>query len=99
MDETQRIDVERHRRAVRHARPTWYAYAAIFASCLMLSISSLLISKKYADDSARKWCDIIVTMDDAYKQPRPPGTPPLTVTGQRIAKDMHNLRRELGCRK
>jgi hypothetical protein len=43
-------------------------------------------------EADRRWCELLVTMDDAYGS-----TPPQTELGRRIATAMHQLRTDFGC--
>ncbi|MEU8334789.1 hypothetical protein [Micromonospora tulbaghiae] len=43
-------------------------------------------------ESNRRWCGVVTTLDDAYRQ-----TPPQTPAGKKIAKDIAELRIEFGC--
>lgn len=40
----------------------------------------------------RKWCRLLVELDDAYK-----GATPTTQTGRNVAQAIHELRTDLGC--
>lgn len=84
-------------------QPNWYSLAAIFLSMVILATVSVLISvhysdqqavrvQRYSDDQNRKWCDIVTTLDSAYR-----ANPPTTTTGKKLAADMHALRERIGC--
>jgi hypothetical protein len=44
------------------------------------------------EQNDRKWCALLVTMDDAYRS-----APPTTPTGMRLADAIRQLRTGLGC--
>jgi hypothetical protein len=69
-----------------------YALVAVYVSMVVLTMASLLYAQHVAESSARKWCSLVSTLDDAYR-----GQPPTTPTGERVASDIHQLRRDLRC--
>jgi hypothetical protein len=48
------------------------------------------------EQSQRELCSFVVALSDAYRS-RPPGSPTLTDTGQRIYDSVEDLRRRYGC--
>ena len=44
------------------------------------------------EENDRKWCTLLVEMDEAYG-----ASPPSTETGRRIAQAIHQRRVDLGC--
>jgi hypothetical protein len=50
-------------------------------------------SDRENEKNDRKWCALLILMDDAYRS----GTPPTTEVGRRIAAAIHELRTSLGC--
>lgn len=72
--------------------PAWYALAVIVLSTLTMALLAIGIAQHTARESERKWCSIVVTLDDAYRQ-----TPPSSTVGRQLAADMAQLRRDLGC--
>ena len=79
-------------------QPWWYAVTAVVVSCLLVSVVGVTYTKKTTDHAVHKseqnWCDIIRTLDDAYRQ-----TPPQTEAGKNLAKQMHELRIRFECDK
>lgn len=73
-------------------RPGWYWWAAMLASSLVFALGAMFISLHAQAESERKWCSVVSTLDEAYRQ-QPPATP----LGQRIAADMAALRKSLRC--
>jgi hypothetical protein len=71
----------------------WYALLAIFASMFALTAVSLGYANYVANESSRKWCELVVTLDDTYTQ-----TPPSTPSGRKVAQEIHNLRNSLKCK-
>lgn len=76
----------------RISRSTWYLLVVIYVSMAALVFANTLYTNNVAESNARKWCHLLVTLDEAYK-----ATPPRTDTGQRVADDIHNLRADLRC--
>jgi hypothetical protein len=74
-------------------RPGWYWWAAMLASSLAVGVAAVLIGIHGQQESERKWCSIVTTLDSAYRQ-----QPPQTPTGKQVASDMAQLRRSLRCR-
>jgi hypothetical protein len=58
---------------------------------LALGLTIGYVAKKSRDDD-RRWCSLLVNLDDAYQQ-----NPPTSPVGRQIAADMHNLRVGFGC--
>lgn len=74
-------------------RAQWYSLLAIFTSMLALTVVSLTYSNYVADETGRKWCSLVLTLDDIYTH-----TPPQTPAGQQVAKEIHDLRVNLKCK-
>jgi hypothetical protein len=73
-------------------RTKWYPLLAVFISVLALSISGVLYTNHVARESERKWCGMMVGLDEAYKE-----TPPNTATGRNIAREIRYLRESFDC--
>lgn len=73
-------------------RPTWYWWTALLASSLTTGTAAVAISLHSQAESERKFCEIIVSQDDAWSE-----TTPSTATGRRVADAVAKLRRDLGC--
>lgn len=76
-----------------------YALVAVFCSMFLAVAASVLyanhvgrVSDRKAEESQRKICGIISTIDDAYQS-----TPPSTPTGRRLADEIHRYRQSLNC--
>lgn len=70
----------------------WYSVIASYVSGILITISMFVYTNYIDDQSNRRWCTIVVTLDDTYKQ-----TPPLTEVGKKIAESIHDLRIEFDC--
>jgi hypothetical protein len=81
-----------------------YAVVVAFFACLCIALAGVLYTnhvQKQADrrstaeraESDRRWCALLVELDDAYRQP--PG--PTTETGRKVAVEIHQLREAFGC--
>jgi hypothetical protein len=73
-------------------RRVLYALIVVIALQLAVAVNGIWYANKVARDSEEKWCAIITSLDDAYRQ-----QPPSTDTGRRIAAEMHELRASLKC--
>ena len=84
----------------------WYSLAILFATCIILLVVNLGVSKYVADQSYKRsqagidraiqnqknFCALMVTLDQAYSSEPPP-----TATGKLIASEIHALVSNLGC--
>lgn len=69
-----------------------WALAAVFASCFGMFIASLAYTNHAVTDSQRKLCDLVATLDSAYR-----ANPPQTATGRLVAAKTHELYLRLDC--
>ncbi|MCX4470438.1 hypothetical protein OOK41_31580 [Micromonospora sp. NBC_01655] len=67
---------------------------AVLAAGLALvsSTRSAALSAEARRESERRWCGVVVALDDAYRE-----SPPQTPAGLRIAASIAQLRTEFGC--
>ena len=70
-----------------------YTLILLFFTVIVIGINSIWYANHVAQQNNRKWCSLVVTMDDAYRQ-----QPPTSPTGRKVAADMAALRRQFGCR-
>jgi hypothetical protein len=74
----------------------WLLYSTLITA--LTSIVMGIVAMQYANYAVRKstqqWCDVVTTLDDAYKQ-----TPPTSPAGQRLAQEMARLRIKFECKK
>lgn len=77
----------------------WYPLLVVFAVqtiALMLVVGFMIRlnhkAVEEANENDRKWCTLLVQMDDAYRL-----SPPTTPAGQNIAAAIHQRRVDLGC--
>lgn len=81
-----------------------YAVVVAFFACLAIALAGVLYTnhvQQQADkrstsertESDRRWCALLVELDDAYNAP--PG--PRTETGRKVATEVHQLRVSFGC--
>jgi hypothetical protein len=77
-------------------RRTAYAVAASYVCAAALAVTAVFVStvrtEEAVHDSERKWCALLVPLDDGYKL-----TPPPTESGRRFAAIIHDLRVDFGC--
>ncbi len=73
-------------------RRGWYWWVVVVASSLTTGTVAVAISLHSQAESERKFCEIVVSQDDAWSE-----TKPATATGQRVAEAAAKLRRDLGC--
>ena len=83
-----------------NTRKFLYAVIASYVTAVFMSmiamIVSINISTREARDtdieSNRRWCELLVTLDEAYSK-----VPPNTPVGMNIAAHIHNLRVDFNC--
>ena len=82
----------------------WYAIAVSFVACLAIALAGVFYTdhvQQQADkrstaervDSDRRWCALLVDLDNAYRTS--PG--PTTEIGRKVAAEIHRLRVGFGC--
>ncbi len=81
----------------------WYAMTVTFVVTIAFAGASVLYANHAADqavqrsvetdrESNRRWCTLLVTMDEAYRE-----SPPSTEAGKTMAAEVTRLRAEFGC--
>jgi hypothetical protein len=77
----------------------WYPLLVLFIVLVIAAVFNVIYtnrvhkqSEQQERDNDRKWCALLVPMDEAYE-----GTPPTTPTGKKIADAISQRRTELGC--
>lgn len=70
-----------------------YKLGIIVFSFAILVVVSIFYTNLVQHQSERKWCDLMVTLDDSYR----PNYDKLTVPGKTVADQIHRLRGEFGC--
>lgn len=80
--------------------PRWYALMSMFigvAVSLGITLWYITVVDRQSDRdneaNDRKWCTLLVELDDAYSA----GPRPTTEVGRRVADAIHQLRIDLGC--
>jgi hypothetical protein len=82
----------------------WYAIAVAFVACLVAAGASIVyasVVQRQAEkrteaeraESDRRWCSLLVELDNAYHTK--PG--PTTDVGRKVADEIHQLRIGFGC--
>ena len=90
-------------RFVKAGRPGWYAWLVVVGSSVVSSFLALMVALHLNASSTRrleeerkatdiKWCAIVSTLDDSYRE-----SPPTTATGKNLAVAMAELRKQLLC--
>lgn len=77
-------------------RQTWYLLVVIVVCMAALIVAGALYTRFETDRLGRKFCELVVASDEAYKQPPPPGIP-ITATRVKLADANHRLRESLDC--
>lgn len=79
--------------------PRWYLLVAVVVSMMLLAAAGIVYTNwaigrqdKAERENDRRWCEMLVTLDDAYGS-----SPPQSELGRRLAADIHKLRIDLGC--
>jgi len=75
------------------ARLIYGLVTVILVMLVLTGVNYWLVAYK-THESERKWCAIIVALDDAYR-----ATPPKTDIGKNLAQQFVDLRQEFGCEK
>ena len=73
-----------------------WARVWMMVSTVLLVATSFVISVRLSNERVQQFCALVVGFDDAY-QAAPHDK--LSPTGQRLAADMHDLRKKLDCPK
>lgn len=76
----------------RISRSTWYLLAAIYVSMFALTVANVFYTNRVAETNARKWCALLVTLDETYQRQAPQTAP-----GRQVAADIHQLRTDIRC--
>ena len=82
----------------------WYAIAMAFVACAVAAGGAIVyasVVQRQAErrteaeraESDRRWCALLVELDNAYRIP--PG--PTTEVGRKVAAEIHQLRISFGC--
>lgn len=70
----------------------WYAVTALVLSCLVVAGVSVQYANYVDRKSNQRWCELLATLDDAYR-----ATPPRSPAGKKVASDVVRLRKDFGC--
>lgn len=70
----------------------WHVLLIVLIAAIASAAAAMVYANRAARDSEHKWCGIVTTLDDAYRE-----TPPQSPAGRRIAVDLAELRREFDC--
>jgi hypothetical protein len=70
-----------------------YLLVAVLLSSLGTAVAALAWAQSQRAESDRRWCALLVELDQAYSAP--PG--PSTELGRKVAAEIHRLRVEFGC--
>lgn len=73
-------------------RKPWYSFLMIYVSMAALGVGSVLYSHHVAQESEKKWCSLIGTLNEGYSRGNP-----TTPIGQKLKSDFAALNRDLGC--
>lgn len=73
-------------------RKIWYAVIASYVSGILVTGSGLVYMNHVDTESNRKWCSLVVTLDETYRQ-----TPPTTEVGRKVAVSINGLRQDFRC--
>jgi hypothetical protein len=82
----------------------WYAIAVSFIACLVIALAGVVYTNYVQSqarhrteaeraESDRRWCSLLVELDNAYRTS--PG--PTTEVGKKVAAEIHQLRVSFGC--
>jgi hypothetical protein len=71
----------------------------VLLSSLAVSVLAIVFTFWWVRESERKWCEMMLILDEGYNAPVQPGQPELTERGKRLAVAIHNFRASLPCDK
>lgn len=69
----------------------WSVFIIVLAN-VITGVVCVIVATRVDTSSNRRWCSLVSTLDDAYT-----ANPPATLTGRRVAEQIHELRSEFGC--
>lgn len=69
-----------------------YALTASYVVAFAFSLVSAMWAANVDAESNRRWCSLLVVLDDTYQQ-----TPPQTDVGRNVASEIHRLRTDFEC--
>lgn len=84
----------RRRRDEGETQLFWTAIMMLVAFAALVSFQIIYTNRK-AVEADRRWCDMIIGLDDNYRAAPPGSLPPRTVV---FAKQIHKLRQDLRCK-
>lgn len=70
----------------------WYAILSLVVACVVIAGVSVQYANYVDRKSNQRWCDLLSTLDDAYKS-----SPPQSPAGEKVAADIARLRKDFGC--
>lgn len=70
----------------------WQTLVVVLVAAIVSSVASMAYANAAARQSEQRWCGVVSTLDDAYRE-----TPPQTPAGQKIATNIRRLRADFGC--
>jgi hypothetical protein len=84
---------------IKPSQPVWYSLVAVGVSVVLIAVTSVVLSQqarqeaqRAARESERRWCGLVVSLDDSYRV-----APPQTPVGRRMAAELATLRAQFGC--
>lgn len=75
--------------------PLLWSLLIAFISVLAVTFSGIVYTNYVAKQNNRQWCDVLITIDEAYEQVR--NNPNTSPVGRNIAEQFHKLRIDFGC--
>lgn len=81
---------------LRRAKRRWWLMVVALVYVVLAPTVSIAISSYNQRQSEKAWCDVVSTLDDAYRNPDP-GSPPLTARGKKIADGISRVRVQYHC--
>lgn len=70
----------------------WQTLVVALVFAVAAAATSMFYANRVAAQAGQRWCGIVTTLDDAYRQ-----TPPQTPAGRKIARDIRQLRADFDC--
>jgi len=80
------------RRRLPISRGALYGLIATYVSSILMVAVAIWYANYVDRQSNRQWCELIVSIDDAYS-----GAPATNPSGKKVAEEFHRLRTQFAC--
>lgn len=77
------------------SRGALYGLLIVYVCMVAVVVTGLLYTNWVSRENNRQWCDVLISIDDAYKGVS--NNPTATPAGKHIAEEFHRLREKFEC--